>query len=149
MDTKNYLWRSEENTLFVASSSCFALALIGSLTEWEVGTSPSSSWECGCGQWNIGHMGIGYSAGSFVELSCQDQPFSYTSGGRYLGGGRERAAGLQLLFFPMNFTLCWFIGNRNCLIISHPRNRRTKMTFEDDFVFFFFSFNTDLKLPLL
>lgn len=89
LDTKDYLWRVEENTRFVTSSSSLSPC---SSFDWFI------NW-VGCGdpsqlllgkwiwQWNIGHMGIGYSAGSFVGLSCQDQPFSCTSEGRYLGGG--------------------------------------------------------------
>lgn len=71
--------------------------------------------------------------------------FSCTSEGRYLGRGC--LLGSSFCFFP--WTLPW-AGFHSCLTISHPRNRRTKMTFEDDFnLWYFLAWTMFWNLPLL
>lgn len=51
-------------------------------------------------------------------------------------------------FFPINFYLDWFTVNHCCLLTSYPRNKRTEVTFEEDFNLWFFSLNIGLKKSL-
>lgn len=62
------------------------------------------------------------------------------------GGGRGCLA--AAFFFPINFYLDWFMVNHCCLLTSYPRNKRTEVTFEEDFNLWFFSLNIGLKKSL-
>lgn len=54
-------------------------------------------------------------------------------------------AWLQPFFFPINFYLDWLMVSHCCLLTSYPRNKRTEMTFKEDFNLWFFSLNVGLK----
>lgn len=56
-------------------------------------------------------------------------------------GGCSAAAFL----FPINFYLDWLMVSHCCLLTSYPRNKRTEMTFKEDFNLWFFSLNVGLK----